>query len=81
MVFKGVKTMSEKKERKFPKRLKQVHLSDLERIPYEQTPNYYLAQHRELLESRENARIEEECRAREAAKNVIVGGPSDKTNH
>lgn len=72
--------MSEKKERKFTKRLKQVHLSDLKKVPYEQTPNYYLAQHHELLESRENARIEEERRAREAGKKVIVGGPNDKTN-
>lgn len=73
--------MSEKKERRFPKRMKQVHLSDLEKVPYEQTPNYYLAQHRELLESRENARIEEERKAREEAKKVIIGGPGDKTNH
>lgn len=73
--------MSKKKERPFPKRLKQVHLSNLERVPYEQTPNYYLAQHRDLLEARENARIEEERRAREEAKKVIVGGPADKTNY
>ncbi len=72
--------MSEKKERAFPKRMKKVHLSDLKKVPYEQSPNHYLAQHRELLESRENARIEEERRAREEAKKVIVGGPGDKTN-
>ena len=72
--------MGEKKERKFPKRMKQIHLSDLKKVPYEQSPNYYLAQHRELLESRENARIEEERKAREEAKKVIVGGPGDKTN-
>ena len=69
------------RERKFPRRLKQVHLCDLERVPYEQTPNYYLEQHRELLESRENARIEEERKAREEAKKAIVGGPADKTNY
>ena len=50
-------------------------------VPYEQSPNAYLEQHRELLESRENARIEEERKAREEAKKVIVGGPADKTNY
>lgn len=72
--------MSEKKDYKFPKRMKQVHLTNLKKVPYEQSPNAYLAKHRELLESRENARIEEERKAREAAKKVIVGGPNDKTN-
>lgn len=72
--------MGEKKDYKFPKRMKQVHLTDLKKVPYEQSPNAYLAQHRELLESRENARIEEERKAREAAKKVIIGGPGDKTN-
>lgn len=72
--------MSEKKERKFPKRMKQIHLNDLKKVPYEQSPNAYLAKHRDLLESRENARIEEERRAREEAKKVIVGGSGDKTN-
>lgn len=80
LVEQGGEYMSEKKDYKFPKRMKQVHLTDLKKVPYEQSPNAYLAKHRELLESRENARIEEERKAREEAKKVIVGGPADKTN-
>ena len=53
---------------------------NLEPVPYEETPAYWLEKHHDLLAQREAARIEEERRAREEAKNIIVGGPNDKTN-
>lgn len=58
---------------------KNITLADLEVVPYEKSIPYYLEQNRDELLRREEARIEEERKARDAAKNIVVGGPLDKT--
>ena len=59
---------------------KKITLAHLEVVPYEKSIPYYLEQNRDELVRREAARIEENQKAREAAKNIVVGGPLDKTN-
>lgn len=52
----------------------------LEEVPYEQSPAYWLEKNRDLLEQREESRQKESKSAWESCKDIIVGGPSDKTN-
>lgn len=49
-------------------------------VPYEKSIPYYLEQNRGELVRREATRIEENRKVRELAKNIVVGGPLDKTN-
>lgn len=70
--------MSESKKQ--PRRLDNNVTAKLKRVPYEKTPAHWLEKHRDLLEQRESARVEEERKAREATKNIVIGGPFDKTN-
>jgi len=59
---------------------KKITLADLEVVPYEKSIPYYLEQNRGVLLRREESRIEEERKARESSKNIVIGGPLDKTN-
>lgn len=53
---------------------------ELEEVSYEQTPMYWLEKHRDILEQREETKQRELKAAWEACKNIVIGGPGDKTN-
>ena len=59
---------------------KRTTLAELEVVPYEKSIPHYLEQHQEELTRREAIREEERRKTRETAKNIVVGGPGDRTN-
>ena len=59
---------------------KKTKLADLEVVPYEKSIPCYLEQNRDRLVRREEVRQAEARSAWETSKNIVVGGPSDRTN-
>jgi hypothetical protein len=53
---------------------------ELYEVPHEETPEYWLEKHRDILEQREEARQREAKAAWESCKDIVIGGPGDKTN-
>lgn len=72
--MRGFITMSKQKKGK------KTTLADLEVVPYEKSIPYYLEQNRDELIRREEVPQAEARRTWETSKNIVVGGPLDKTN-
>ena len=73
-IVEGFITMSKQKKGK------KTTLADLEVVPYEKSIPYYLEQNRHELIRREEVRQVEARRTWDTSKNIVVGGPLDKTN-
>ena len=64
-----------------PQKKQKTKLADLEVVPYEQSIPCFLEQNRDELVRREEVRQAEARRAWQTSKNIVVGGPADRTNN